>query len=63
MQDFISPLLPGLSNKTLAVMRQDVAADDIVTYPDYWGDEKIDKPGWMKFLADIEAELEKRKGG
>lgn len=61
IQGYIRPLLPYLSNKTLGVMRRDIAADDIPTYPDYWGDPKIDKPGWMKLLADIEEELKRRK--
>lgn len=61
IQGYIRPLLPYLSDKTLGVMRRDIAADDIPTYPDYWGDPKIDKPGWMRFLADIEEELKRRK--
>jgi hypothetical protein len=55
IQRQIRPLLPQLDGGTLIVMRNDIrTASD-------WGDEKIDKPGWMKFLADIEAELERRK--
>lgn len=61
VQQFIRPLLPELSTRTLKVMQEDISPDSFPTYPDYWGDEKIDKPGWMKFLADIEAELERRK--
>lgn len=64
VQDFIRPLLPELSNKTLSVMQRDIeTANGLSHMPECkpWGDEQIDKPGWMKFLADIEAELERRK--
>lgn len=55
IQRQIRPLLPQLDGGTLIVMRNDIrTAGD-------WGDERIDKPGWMRFLADIEAELESRK--
>lgn len=50
----IKPMLPDLTPATLLIMRKDIkTAGD-------WGDEEVDKPGWMKFLADIEAELERR---
>ena len=55
IQRLIKPLLPELESGTLIVMRNDIKTAG------YWGDERIDKPGWMQFLADIEAELEKRK--
>lgn len=55
VQRLIKPMLPELEAGTLIVMRNDIRTAG------YWGDETIDKPGWMQFLADIEAELEKRK--
>ena len=55
IQRLIKPLLPELESRTLIVMRNDIKTAG------YCGDETIDKPGWMQFLADIEAELEKRK--
>lgn len=55
IQRQIRPLLPQLDSGTLAVMRNDIQTAD------NYGDEKIDKPGWIRFLADIEAELENRK--
>ena len=55
VQRLITPMFPELESGTLIVMRKDIRDAG------YWGDEKIDKPGWMQFLADIEAELEKRK--
>lgn len=66
IQGYIRPLLPYLTNKTLAVMRNDIETANGMSlmpeiYPWPWGDDNIDKPGWMAFLADIEAELENRK--
>ena len=55
IQRQIRPLLSQLDGGTLIVMRNDIRTAG------NWGDERIDKPGWMKFLADIEAELERRK--
>lgn len=55
IQRVIKPLLPELENRTLIIMRSDIRDAG------YWGDETIDKPGWMQFLADIEAELERRR--
>ena len=48
---YITPLLPRLSKKTLAVLKNDIEGAG------GWGDEKIDKPCWMKFLADVRAAL------
>ena len=55
VQKQIRPLLPQIDSGALIVMRNDIRTASS------WGDEKIDKPGWMQFLADIEAELEARK--
>lgn len=55
IQRQIRELLPQLDGGTLIVMRNDIKTAG------YWGDERIDKPGWMQFLADIEAELESRR--
>lgn len=54
--NYITPLLPRLSVNTLQVMQSDIALAR------GWGDEVIDKPCWMKFLADIRTALaEKRR--
>lgn len=55
VQRIVRQYLPYLDVGALIVMRKDIKTAG------YWGDEKIDKPGWMQFLADIEAELEKRR--
>lgn len=53
--DYITPLLPRLGTRTLAVFERDIAGAN------GYGDEKIDKPCWMRFLSDVRAELERRK--
>lgn len=56
--DFITPLLPYLSERTLYVFDQDITDHK---YMGGYGDERIDKPGWMKFHLDVIAE-EGRRG-
>lgn len=52
---YITPLLPKLTDNALRVLYLDIAgASD-------FGDESIDKPCWMKLLADVRAEIERRK--
>lgn len=56
--DYITPLLPYLSDNTLRLI-----ADEITEYGAYkggLGDEKIDRPYWEQFLWKIRAEREKR---
>ena len=55
IQVYLTPILDLIDSRALKIMR-----DDILT-ANYLGDEVIDKPVWMKFLAAIEAELEERK--
>ena len=54
--DFITPLLPHLSNKALGCMERDLL--DAA----YFGDESIDTPIWMMFNANVEYEVRRRKG-
>lgn len=55
--DYIRPLLPYLSRRTVKVMWNDVrSADQFGGY----GDETIDKPLWMSFLEDLAKELDRR---
>lgn len=54
IQAYLTPMLDLLQQNTLCVMSHDI------TTAGYWGDEKIDKPGWMKFLEDINTEIERR---
>lgn len=52
--EFIRPLLPQLDKNTLNVMAKDIRNAE------NYGDERIDKPMWMRFLSDIEREINKR---
>lgn len=47
VQDFLRPLLPKLSEKTLAVMERDIRQADNYGHPE------IDRPGWMHFLSEL----------
>lgn len=51
---YITPLLPRLTTRTLGVMKRDIESAG------YYGDEKIDKPGWIRFLGNVTAELDRR---
>ena len=53
--DFIRPLLPHLNNRTVKVMWDDVRSAE------YYGNELIDKPTWMRFLNDLVKELDRRE--
>ena len=53
--DYITPLLPYLSDNTLRLI-----ANEITEYEGYeggLGDEKIDKPYWEQFLQKIRLEI------
>ena len=61
--DFITPLLPYITQKTLGVFKQDYEINQRTADENGWamfGDTKIDKPLWDKFYADVCAEIEKR---
>ena len=57
VQQFINRNLKQIDSYSLAVM-----ARDIKEAPSY-GNETIDKPGWMNFLAVLEEELKDRGYG
>ena len=53
--DYITPLLPHLSDNTLRLI-----ANEITEYEAYeggLGDEKIDRPYWKQFLREIRLEI------
>ena len=52
--EFITPLLSELSNRTLWCLEKDIAGTDS------YGDEEIDRPVWMRFLADVRHEINRR---
>lgn len=55
--DYITPYIPALTDKTLGVIERDISQAD------YYGHPDIDKPVWMKFLANIRKEQENRRCG
>lgn len=57
VQQFINRNLKLIDSNSLAVMVR-----DIKEAPSY-GNERIDKPGWMNFLAVLEKELKDRGYG
>lgn len=54
VQDYMRPFLPKLSANTLNIIKNDI--DGAYSL----GDERIDKPGWLRFRAEVVAELNKR---
>lgn len=63
--NFIKPLLPYLSNRTLCVMERDIRErGEDPWYKDTgrpYGDPDIDEPSWLAFLKDIQDEIKDRK--
>ena len=58
--DYITPLLPYLSDNTLRLIANEITEHD--TYEGGLGDEKIDKPYWLAFYGKILAERMKQNG-
>lgn len=57
VMDIVRPHLRELSDKDLNVMIEDC---DFQERMPLYGDERIDKPGWLKWKADLIAEKERR---
>ena len=53
--DYITPLLPYLSEDVLKLIANEITEHD--TYEGGLGDEKIDKPYWEQFLRKIRLEI------
>ena len=58
VQDFVCRNFKYLNDKELQVMVDDIKFAERINW---LGDERIDKPGWIKFRDRINSELEKRK--
>lgn len=56
--DFITPLLPYVSDHALYIFDQDITGQ---RYCGGYGDPKIDEPMWMRFHESVRAE-ETRRG-
>ena len=53
--DYITPLLPYLSDNTLRLIANEII--EHYTYEGGLGDEKIDRPYWEQFLRKIRLEI------
>ena len=53
--EFITPLLPHISDKTIWCFQRDL--QDCTD----WGDVMIDKPTWMRFQEAVKAEAKRRE--
>ena len=53
--DYITPLLPYLSEDVLKLIANEITEHD--TYEGSLGDEKIDRPYWKQFLREIRLEI------
>ena len=53
VRDIIRPHLPELDNKTITVMLMDCEGQ---AKDNCYGHERIDKPGWIKWKGELEAE-------
>lgn len=54
----VKPMLPFLNDKTIGCMERDIREAE--KYSGGYGDEKIDKPMWLKFLAELQKVMEER---
>lgn len=57
VRDIIRPHLPELKDKDLAVMIED---SDFQERMHMYGDERIDKPGWLKWKDELIVERDRR---
>ena len=60
VRGIVRGLLPTLDDKDIGVLHDDCLFQERMHL---WGDEQIDKPDWIKWKAEIEAERERRKNG
>ena len=58
VRSIVRPLLPKLTDKTIHVMAEDCRFQKKA---ELYGDENIDKPGWLKWEQEIEEEKVRRK--
>ena len=57
VRDIIQPHLSELADRELDVMIDDCGFQERMHL---WGDERIDKPGWLEWRKTLEAEKERR---
>ena len=59
VREIVAPHLPDLSDKDLRVMLDDC---DFQATMKLYGDERIDKPGWIRWKELLNAEKRRREG-
>lgn len=58
VRGIIRPHLKDISDNDLGVMIEDCSFQERMNL---WGDERIDKPGWIRWKEELLAEKENRK--
>ena len=58
VRGIVRPLLPGLSDRDLRVLAEDCEFQERMSL---YGNDRIDKPGWLKWRTEIAAEQERRR--
>lgn len=57
IRSIVRPLLPKLRDEELNIMLEDC---NFQACMHLYGDERIDKPGWLKWKEELKAERERR---
>ena len=58
VRGIVRPYLKAVTDKDLGVMIEDCAFQERMNL---YGDERIDKPGWIRWAEELKAEQERRK--
>ena len=58
IRSIVQPLLSELSDRDIRVMHDDCKFQANVNM---WGDERIDKPGWLQWEQELKAEKARRE--
>ena len=60
VRDIVRPYLDRISDKYLNIMLEDC---EFQRQTEMYGDERIDKPAWLKWHDELKEEKEKRNNG
>ena len=58
VREIVRPLLPSLTDKDISIMLDDC---DYQAKYDLYGDEQIDKPGWIRWKVELVDEIKNRR--
>lgn len=58
VQKTLEPILPMFTKKNLKIILNDLHSEEET--PGFFGDEEIDRPGWMRFMDIVQKEYDKR---